>query len=284
MLAPALILLFLFSYEPMAGIVIAFKQYYPGLSWSECPWVGFENFEFLHYKEFYRVLGNTLAITGLRLLIGFPAPIILALMLDHVRSSKFKRVAQSIVYLPHFMSWIVVAYILESALSPSVGFVNSLMELCGMEKVTFMAKPQYFRGLVTLSGVWKEIGWGTIIYLAAISGIDQSLYEAAEVEGASSMQQLFQITLPLLMPTISVMLVLNIPNLLNAGMDQILPLQNAANLKVSDVLDTYILRNGLQQGKYAVSTAAGLLSSDVKLILLLGTNKVSKSLGGAGLW
>ena len=153
-----------------------------------------------------------------------------------------------------------------------------------MEKITFMAKPQYFRSLVIISGIWKGVGWGTIIYLAAISGIDPTLYEAAEVEGASSMQQLFRITLPLLMPTISVMLVLNIPNLLNAGMDQILPLQNSANLRVSDVLDTYILRNGLQQGKYAVSTAAGLLSSSVKLVLLLCTNKAAKSLGGAGLW
>ena len=284
MLLPAMILLILFSYKPMVGIIIAFKDFYPGRNMWTCPWVGLENFEFVTYPEFMEVISNTLAITGLKLLFGFPAPILLALMFNEIQSARYKKITQSIAYLPHFMSWIVVAYILESLLSPSVGLINQIIASLGGNKITFLAQPQYFRTIVTLSSIWKEVGWGTIIYLAAITGIDTALYEAAEVEGATKFQQMVHITLPCIMPTISVLLVLNIPNLLNAGMDQILPLMNSANLSVSDVLDTYILRNGMQQGYYSVSTAAGLMSSVVKLVLLLGTNKIAKTLGGGGLF
>ncbi len=284
MLLPAMLFLFTFSYRPMAGVIIAFKDFFPGQSIWSAQWTGFDNFEFLKYPEFLRVLGNTLAITGLKLLFGFPAPILLALMFNEIRGSRFKRVSQSIVYLPHFMSWIVVAYIIESFLSPSVGLLNKMMDGVGMEPVAFLAKPQYFRLIFVASSIWKEVGWGTIIYLAAITSIDPSLYEAAYVEGAGRFKQMLYITLPCIMPTISVLLVLNIPNVLNVGMEQILPLMNPANLPVSDVLDTYILRNGLQQGNYSVSTAVGLLSSIVKLALILFTNYFSKKMGGAGLW
>lgn len=284
MLAPATILLLIFSYKPMYGLIIAFKNYYPGQSMWSSQWVGLENFKFLSYPEFIGVLGNTLIITGLKLLFGFPAPILLALMFNEINHLPYKKITQSIAYLPHFMSWIVVAYILESMLSPSVGFVNQIIRELGMQPVTFLAKPEYFRSIIILSSIWKEVGWGTIIYLASIASIDPALYEAADVEGASKLQQIYAITLPSIMPTISVLLVLNIPNILNAGMDQILPLMNPANLPVSDVLDTFILRNGLQQGNYSLSTAVGMLSSIVKLVLLLFTNWFSKKLGGAGLW
>lgn len=284
MLAPATILLLIFSYKPMYGLIIAFKNYYPGQSMWSSQWVGLENFKFLSYPEFIGVLGNTLIITGLKLLFGFPAPILLALMFNEINHLPYKKITQSIAYLPHFMSWIVVAYILESMLSPSVGFVNQIIRELGMQPVTFLAKPEYFRSIIILSSIWKEVGWGTIIYLASIASIDPALYEAADVEGASKLQQIYAITLPSIMPTISVLLVLNIPNILNAGMDQILPLMNPANLPVSDVLDTFILRNGLQQGNYSLSTAVGMLSSIVKLVLLLFTNWFSKRLGGAGLW
>jgi len=284
MLAPAMLLLLLFSYRPMLGIVIAFKDYFPGRDMWSCEWVGLANFEFMKYREFANAMGNTLAITALKLVFGFPAPILLALMFNEVQNARFKKITQSIAYLPHFMSWIVVAYILEALLSPSVGLVNQVIASMGGTRITFLAKSEYFRAIITLSSVWKEVGWGTIIYLAAITSIDLSLYEAAEVEGASKLQQIRHITLPCIMPTISVLLVLNIPNILNAGMDQILPLMNNANLSVSDVLDTYIMRNGLQQGNYSVSTAAGLMSSVVKLLLLLLTNNVSKRLGGDGIF
>lgn len=284
MLVPAVVLLLLFSYKPMIGIVIAFKDFYPGQSIWQSDWCGLANFEFLKYPEFLRVLKNTLWITALRLLFGFPAPILLALMFNEVGNRHFKRISQSIAYLPHFMSWIVVAYILDSLLSPSVGLLNQIVVSLGGQSTAFLAKPEYFRAIVVISGIWKDVGWGTILYLAAMTSIDPALYEAAEVEGATRLQQIGHITLPCIMPTISVLLVLNIPNLLNAGMDQILPLMNSANLPVSDVLDTYILRNGIQQGYYSISTAVGLLSSAVKLVLMIGTNYLSKKLGGAGLW
>lgn len=284
MLAPAIVLLLIFSYKPMGGMIIAFKDYFPGQSIWDSEWVGFENFEFLRYPEFTKVMGNTLMITGLKLLFGFPAPIILALMFNEISNMRVKKITQSIAYLPHFMSWIVVAYIIESLLSPSVGLINQVIKALGADPVTFLAKPEYFRMIVVISSIWKEVGWGTIIYLAAITSIDTALYEAADVEGASKFQQMIYITLPCIMPTVSVLLVLNVPNMLNAGMDQILPLMNPANLPVSDVLDTYMLRNGLQKGNYSVSTAAGMLSSFVKLFLLLITNKAAKKMGGAGLW
>lgn len=284
MLMPAVVLLLLFSYKPMVGIVLAFKNFFPGQNIWQSEWCGFDNFEFLQYTEFYEVMGNTLAITGLKLLFGFPAPIIMALMFNEISSQRYKRITQSIAYLPHFMSWIVVAYILESFLSPSVGFVNQIVKSCGGEAIAFLARPNYFRPIIVLSSIWKEVGWGTIIYLAAITSIDTTLYEAAQVEGASKIQQIGYITLPCIMPTISVMLVLNVPNLLNAGMDQILPLMNPTNLPVSDVLDTYILRNGIEQGYYSTSTAVGLFTSVIKVSLLLFTNAVSKKMGGAGLW
>lgn len=284
MFLPAVILLILFSYKPMVGIVIAFKDYHPGISIWESPWAGLKNFAFITRPDFTTVVKNTIVVTGLRMLFGFPAPILLALMFNEVNAPRFKKISQSIVYLPHFMSWIVVAYILESLLSPSVGLVNQIITGFGGEAVSFFTKPEYFRTIIVASSLWKETGWGTIIYLATIATIDPQLHEAAMVEGANRLQRIWHITLPSIMPTISVLLVLNIPNLLNAGMDQILPLTNPANLSVADVLDTYILRNGVEQGQYAVSTAVGLMSSAIKLVLLLGTNWMSIKLSGSGLW
>lgn len=166
MLLPAVLLLLLFSYKPMLGIVIAFKNYFPGQDIWQSDWCGLENFEFMQYAEFYEVMLNTLAITGLKLLFGFPAPIIMALMFNEISCQRYKRITQSIAYLPHFMSWIVVAYILESFLSPSVGFVNQLIKSFGGETITFLGRPEHFRSIIVLSSIWKEVGWETIIYLA----------------------------------------------------------------------------------------------------------------------
>ena len=166
MLLPAVLLLLLFSYKPMLGIVIAFKNYFPGQDIWQSDWCGLENFEFMQYAEFYEVMLNTLAITGLKLLFGFPAPIIMALMFNEISCQRYKRITQSIAYLPHFMSWIVVAYILESFLSPSVGFVNQLIKSFGGEAITFLGRPEHFRSIIVLSSIWKEVGWETIIYLA----------------------------------------------------------------------------------------------------------------------
>ena len=284
MVLPAIIFLFLFSYVPITGLRIAFKDYQLGNTIANAPWVGLVNFSFLTNSDFWKVVKNTLTITFLRMLFGFPAPIILAILLNEIRSKWFKRVIQSVSYVPHFVSWIVVAYIIDSLLSPSVGLVNHIIVAFGGKEIFFMGSTSWFRPIVIISGIWKEIGWGTIIYLAAITSLDQQLYEAAHVEGAGKWAQMRYVTLPGLTPTILLMLTLSMPNLLNAGYDQIYPLMNNINLPVSDVLDTFILRNGLQQGYYSMSSAVGLLSSVISLILMLSLNKLTKKISGEGLW
>lgn len=284
MILPAIILLFLFNYMPMVGLQIAFKSFSVGNTIWNAPWVGFENFSFLSDKEFWHIIANTLIITVLRLITSFPAPIILALLINEVRSLWFKRVVQTISYLPHFISWVVVAYILDSFLSPNGGIVNQVIQHFGGKAIFFMGDTSWFRPIVILSSVWKDVGWGTIIYLAAITSIDPQLYEAAMVEGAGKWKQTRYITLPSLVPTIMLLLILAIPSILSAGIDQIYPLMNNANLSVSTVIDTYVLMNGLQQGYYSMASAVGLLSSLIGLGLVLFTNGISHKISGEGLW
>lgn len=284
MILPGMVLLFLFNYMPMMGMQIAFKSFSVGNTIWNAPWVGLENFTFLKDREFWHIVSNTLIITVLRLLTSFPAPIILALLINEVRSVLFKRVVQTVSYLPHFISWVVVAYILDSFLSPNGGVVNQVIHAFGGKTIFFMGDTTWFRPIVILSSVWKDVGWGTIIYLAAITAIDPQLYEAAMVEGAGKWKQVIYITLPSLVPTIMLLLILAIPSILSAGIDQIYPLMNNANLGVSQVIDTYVLMNGLQQGYYSMASAVGLLSSVLGLGLVLFTNKVSHKISGEGLW
>ncbi|MDI6619678.1 MAG: ABC transporter permease subunit [Clostridiales bacterium] len=284
MMLPGLILLFLFNYIPMVGLQIAFKSFSVGDTIWNAKWIGFENFSFLSDKEFWRIVGNTLIITTLRLVTGFPAPIILALLINEVRSLWFKRMVQTVSYLPHFISWVVVAYMLDAFLSPNGGVVNQVIQALGGKPVFFMGEASWFRPIVVLSSIWKDIGWGTIIYLAAITSINPQLYEAASIEGASKWKQVWYITIPCLIPTILILLILAIPNILSAGVDQIYPLMNNANLSVSTVLDTYVLMNGLQQGYYGMASAVGLLSSLIGLSLVVLTNRISHWISGDGLW
>jgi putative aldouronate transport system permease protein len=227
---------------------------------------------------------NTIWIALLKFVFGFPAPIMLALLINEVRNNTFKRFVQSISYLPHFFSWIVVAYILQSLLTLDGGLVNQLIVNMGGDPVFFMGSTEWFRPMIVASGLWKEVGWNTILYLAAITTIDPQLYEAAKVEGAGRMAQIRHITLPGMMPTISIVLILSMPSLITVGMDQIYPLMNPANQPVADVLDTYILRSGLQQGYFGMATAVGLLSSVISLILVLITNQLARKFNGEGLW
>jgi ABC-type polysaccharide transport system, permease component len=284
MILPGVVLLFLFSYVPMAGIVVAFRDFRIGTSIWDSPWVGFDNFSFLREPQFWTVVENTLYISVLKFIFGFPAPILLALLINEVAHSKFKRFVQSVSYLPHFFSWIVVAYMLQSFLTLDGGMVNQLIAKAGGEPIFFLGSTEWFRPIVVGSGLWKETGWNTILYLAAITTIDPQLYEAAKVEGAGKLAQIRHITLPGIMPTISIVLILSIPSLITVGMDQIYPLMNSANMQVSDVLDTYVLRSGLQQGYFGMSTAVGLLSSVIGLVLVLATNQLSRKLNGEGLW
>jgi len=284
MIAPAVLLLFLFNYVPMAGIQIAFRDFQIGSSIWSSPWVGFDNFAFLQEPQFRVVVTNTLYISVLKFIFGFPAPILLALMINEVSNAGFKRFVQSVSYLPHFFSWIVVAYILQSFLTLDGGFVNDLIGKAGGEPIFFLGSEAWFRPMIIGSGLWKEVGWNTILYLAAITTIDPQLYEAAKVEGAGKLAQIRHITLPGIMPTITIVLILSIPSLITVGMDQIYPMMNAANMAVADVLDTYVLRSGLQQGYFGMATAVGLLSSILALILVLATNQLSRKINGEGLW
>lgn len=284
MVFPAVILLFLFNYIPMAGIQIAFRDFQIGASIWSSPWVGFENFSFLEESQFWVVVTNTLYISILKFAFGFPAPILLAIMINEVTHSGFKRFVQSVSYLPHFFSWIVVAYILQSMLTLDGGLVNQIIENFGGEKIFFLGSTDWFRPMIVSSGLWKEIGWNSILYLAAITAIDPQLYEAAKVEGAGKLAQIRHITFPGILPTVSIVLILSIPSLITVGMDQIYPLMNPANMEVADVLDTYVLRSGLQQGYFGMATAVGLLSSVIALLLVLGTNQLSRKINGEGLW
>lgn len=283
MILPGVVFLILFSYIPIIGLQIAFKDFQIGNTIWNSPWVGFANFAFLQDFDFWRVVINTLAITTLKFAFGFITPIILALMLNEIKATWYKRLIQTFSYLPHFISWIVIAYLIEALLAPDA-LVNQIISGVGGNQIFFMGEPSWFRPIIVISSVWKEVGWGSILYLAAIASIDTEMYEAAVIEGAGKLNQLRYITLPCLVPTIMLLLILSIPGLLNAGFDQIYPLMNGANMVVSDVLDTYTLRTGLQQGYYSSAAAVGMIQSLISFILIFSTNKISIKLTGDGLW
>jgi putative aldouronate transport system permease protein len=281
---PGIVLLFLFSYIPMLGVQIAFRDFviYKGI-WSGA-FAGLKFFSFLRDPYFWQSFVNTISITGFRFLFGFPAPILLALVLNEVRHEGFKRTIQSISYLPHFISWIVVSYILYTMLQLDTGPANMLLKALSQPQVSFMGIPGYFRPIVVASAIWKEIGWGTIIYLAALAGIDPQLYEAAMLDGAGRFRRMLSINVPGIASTISILLILYLPNLLQASYDQIYPLVNPVNLGVSNVMDVYILRLGLTQAQYSVAAAMGLVVAVVNISLVLGANWLAKRVGQTGFW
>ncbi|WP_282936267.1 ABC transporter permease subunit [Paenibacillus sp. RC67] len=285
MILPGILFFIIFRYIPILGSVIAFQDYnvFSGILGSE--FVGFKHFVNLFtYPEFSRILGNTILISLYQIIFGFPAPIILALLLNEIRKMFFKRVVQTVIYLPHFLSWVIVGGLVISALSPNYGVVNELLNSLGLQKIFFMQKPEYFRGIVVLSGIWKEVGWGTIIYLAALAGINPELYEAAEVDGAGKFRQVFCITLPALLPTIMVLLLLRIGNMLDLGFEQIYILLNPLVKVKGDIIDTYIYEVGLLSFQYSYTTAIGIFKSVVGLVLIVGANQLSKKLTGSSLY
>ncbi|MCR8634837.1 ABC transporter permease [Paenibacillus radicis (ex Xue et al. 2023)] len=281
MIMPGLLFFVIFKYIPLTGSIIAFQNYNPfgGMLGSE--FVGFEHFvRLFSYPEFYRVLRNTLLISLYQLIFGFPAPLILALLLNEVRKVMVKRVLQTVLYVPHFLSWVILGGMVMSLLSPDMGLINQVLAVFGMDKIFFMQMPEYFRSIVVVSGVWKEAGWGTIIYLAALTGINPELYEAAEVDGAGKLRQVFSVTIPALMPTIMVLLLLKIGHILDLGFEQIYILLNPLVRETGDILDTYIYEVGLLGGQYSYTTAIGLFKSVVGLVLILGANTISKKATG----
>jgi putative aldouronate transport system permease protein len=286
MVIPGIIWMIIFNYIPMGGIIIAFKKFKITKTIAEAPWVGLQNFQdFFQDSNFYDILTNTLGISLLKLLIGFPLPIIFALLLNEIRGLRFKKIAQTISYLPHFLSWVVLGGILVSWLS-TTGVINDFLIAMHIlkEPVSFLGEPKYFWGLALISDSWKELGWSAIIYLAAIAGVDQQMYEAATVDGATKLQKIMKITLPSITGTIALMLILQIAGLLNSNFDQILILKNQINVSRSQVIDTYVYQVGMTMGKYSYATAVGLFKSIIALILLFIANTSSKKLLGRSLY
>lgn len=285
MFLPAVILLFIFCYAPMGGIVIAFKDFKLSKGIWDSEWVGFSNFiRLFSMPSFLEVLRNTVWISFLKILFGFPAPILLAILLNELSFQRFKKVAQTISYLPHFLSWVILSGVFLQVLSPSGGLVNNLVVAFGHSPIYFLGDPDYFVGTLVITHVWKEVGWSSVIYLASLTSISPELYEAATVDGASRLQRIWYITLPSLMPTITIMLIMETGSLINAGFDQVFNLYNEAVYKVADIIDTYVYRRGLINMEYSYSVAAGLFKNVVSFVLVMLANQIAKWLGGSAIW
>ncbi|WP_052487828.1 ABC transporter permease [Gordoniibacillus kamchatkensis] len=280
LLLPGIVFFILFKYVPMGGIIIAFKEYKLGQGILGSDWAGLKWFRILFGDSgFWIAFRNTIIISFYKLIFGFPAPIVLAIMLNEVANGWFKRTIQTIVYFPHFLSWVVLGGILITILSPTTGLVSWFGA-----KGSPLASPEHFRSLLVWSGIWKEAGWNTIIYLAAIAGINPEMYEAARIDGASRWKLIRHITLPSIAGTIVVMLILRTGYIMQAGFDQIYILYNPVVYSVADILDTYVYRNGLTIGRFAFATAAGLFQSAAGLLLLIFANWSAKRISNQGLW
>lgn len=281
---PVLVYLLLFAYKPMYGIIIAFKNFKPHIGIMDSKWVGLRYFKSLFSDMyFFRALRNTLTISFLQLLFSFPVPIVLALMLNEVKSQKFKKAVQTITYMPHFISLVVVCGMLVSFCQSS-GLFNDIIVFWGGERKNLLIQEKLFYPIYILSGVWQQMGWDSIIYLAALAGVDQEQYEAAKVDGAKRLQLIWHITLPSLVPVISMLLVLKMGRVLSVGHEKMLLLYQPATYEVADIISTYAYRRGLEMTDYSYSTAVSLFNSVVNIIFITIANKVSKKLGQSGLF
>jgi putative aldouronate transport system permease protein len=271
----------------MYGVTLAFKDFSISKGILGSPWVGFKHFQklFAGY-DFYQILSNTLRISILKILIGFPVPIILALLLNEIYKKNFKKVVQTISYLPHFISWVILGGLIIEMLSPSRGVVNYILTLFGTKPIYFLTSPEWFVPIVIITHVWQSAGWSSVIYLAAIAGIDAEQYESAYIDGATRYQRVKYITVPSIMPTIAILFILGLGNILNAGFDQIFNLYNPSIYSVADIFDTYVYRTGLANMQYSFTTAIGLFKNGIGMILILGANYLVKRFGNKdyGVW
>lgn len=281
---PVLAFYLIFNYKPMGGLLIAFQDYSPRLGISGSPFVGIKHFvEFLTNPYFWRLIKNTFTISISNLIFGFPAPILLALLMNEIRTKWFKRGVQLVVYLPHFISLIVVCG-LVAKFTQDNGIINDFLALFGKERISYLNYPQYFVPIYVISQIWSTIGWSSIIYLAALTGVDEQLYEAAIIDGAGRWKQTIHVTLPGITSTIVVMLILAIGNLLSVGYEKIILLYNPITYETADVISTYVYRKGLLEGSWSFSTAVGLFNSILNFVFLISANKLSKKMGEQGLW
>jgi putative aldouronate transport system permease protein len=282
---PVIIYYLIFAYTPMYGLIIAFKQYHPVLGILKSPWVGLDNFKaFTSSIFFWRLIKNTLSINIYFIAVGFPAPIILALMINELKNDFIKKQVQTLVYLPHFISVVIISGIIIQFLSPSSGIINYFISLLGFQPIHFLAKPEWFQTVFVWSGVWQSVGWSSIIYLAAITGIDPELYEAATVDGASNIQKIISITIPCIIPTIVTMFILKIGQVFSVGFEKIMLLYNPNTYVTADVISTYIYRRGIQNGEYGLSTAIGLFNGVLNFFMLVVFNNISRKVSATSLW
>ncbi len=285
LLLPVAAYFILFHYKPMYGLVIAFKDYKILSGIMQSPFVGLKHFRRLFDSPmFARVLRNTIIISALRVGFGFPAPILFALLLNEISHVRYKKIVQTISYLPHFISWVVLGGIVREMLSPSRGIVNWIIGLFGVEPIYFMAETELFRGVLIITGIWQSVGWGTVVYLAALASIDAAQYEAATIDGANRFQQVRYITIPSIVPVMVVLLLLNLSHILNAGFDQVFNLYSPVVYEVSDIIDTYVYRVGLMGFDYSFATAVGLFKNLVGFALVIVVNFLTRTFTGHGLW
>ncbi len=285
MILPVMCWYLLFRYGPLYGITLAFKDFQLLRGITGSPWVGLANYKRLFGSyDFKNVFTNTLVIAGLNFLFGFPAPILLALMLNELRAQKFKRVAQSLSYLPHFISWVILTGIFMELLSPSRGPVNTLLKAVGLQPVYFLGDARYFRGTLVVTNIWKTIGWNSIVYLAALGGVNEELYDAARVDGCGRWARIWHVTLPGITPVVTIMLIMAVGSLVEDNFDQVFNLLNPAVYSTGDVLGTYIYRQGITNMDYSYSTAVELFRNLISLILVLSANFISKRVNEYGLW
>ncbi|WP_239584501.1 ABC transporter permease [Aquibacillus albus] len=282
---PGIIYFFIFKYVPMYGITIAFKDFSPFIGFTDSQWVGLQHFQRLFTGEdFWMLLRNTLAISFLNILFFFPLPIILSILLNELRSQVYKRTVQSLVYLPHFLSWVIIASLTFMLLGKSDGIINYFLNELGFGTFDFLTNPDVFWFLLTGQSVWKEVGWGTIIFLAAIAGVNTELYEAAKMDGANRFRQIWHVTLPAIRNVIIILLILRLGDVMEVGFEQVFLMYNGAVSEVAEVFDTYVYRVGIQQGQFSYSTAVGLFKSFVGLVLVVIANRMSKRFGEEGIY
>lgn len=285
MLLPGLVYFLIFKYVPMWGVLIAFQNYQPFLGMSGSEWVGFGHFiRFFSEPTFMMLMKNTLILALWNIVLFFPVPIIVALLLNELRLQSAKRLIQTLIYIPHFMSWVIVVGIVYIFFNTESGIVNVLLQDAGIGKINFLASEKWFRPMVLGEVMWKETGWSTIIYLAALAGVDVQLYEAAKIDGANRWQQLWHVTIPAILNTVVILLILRLGNFLDTGFEQIFLMLNALNRGVAEVIDTYVYTAGITQGQFSYSTAVGLFKSVIGLMLIVGANRLAKKFNHEGIY
>jgi putative aldouronate transport system permease protein len=285
MLLPAIVYYVLFQYLPLYGATVAFKDFNIMKGILGSPWVGLKHFEYLFaLDKFWEVIGNTIIISFLRLLVGFPFPLIVALLLNEVRLAVFKKSVQTIIYLPHFISWVILGGLMYNVLSLDDGVINNMIKSLGGDAIGFMTDEKYFRFTMVFSMVWKEFGWNSIIFIAALAGVNPQLYEAATIDGANRWQKIGSITIPCIRNTIAILLILRLGTIMEAGFEQIFVLYHPGVYSVADIIDTYVYRTGLAEGRFSLAAAIGLFKSLINFILLVIANKITRMMGEEGVY